>query len=62
MLANVAADAFLSNKLGTQLVYLTPGLGGGVWVASAMVAWWRQVSSRIFISLLSIQLGILETL
>lgn len=33
------------SRVGTQLVYLTPGLGGGVWISSAMIKWWRQVRS-----------------
>lgn len=33
--------------LGTQLVYLTPGLGGGVWIASAMIKWWRQACTTL---------------
>ncbi|KAF8298347.1 MFS general substrate transporter, partial [Clavulina sp. PMI_390] len=33
---------FQNTKTGTQLVYLTPGIGGGVWVAAAMISWWRQ--------------------
>ncbi|KAF8306383.1 MFS general substrate transporter, partial [Clavulina sp. PMI_390] len=33
---------FKNTKTGTQLVYLTPGIGGGVWVAAAMITWWRQ--------------------
>ncbi|KAF8298352.1 hypothetical protein DL93DRAFT_2091256 [Clavulina sp. PMI_390] len=44
---------FQNTRTGTQVVYLTPGIGGGVWVAAAMISWWPQVVQAIRVGLLA---------